>query len=210
MTGTAGLTAARETPQARWTFAVVRHRDVAAGIPAGVATILLGYYLLLAQETSLHTVAAHIRQWPAYMWGLAVLGPLTIALFAANFAAFALLLRARAGRAPQAGTLVGGLVGGFAVACPSCGAFLLSAVGVTTGLAALPFAGLELWAVAAAIMAGALPWSLRRLQVQCPTGTSTMCSGLPAPSSRHLLAVSAVGVAAAAGLAVALALHEPW
>ncbi len=94
--------------------------------------------LLLAQETSLHILAAHVRQWPAYMWGLGVLGPLTIALFAVNFAVLA------------------------------------------------------------------------PLQVQCRAGTSTSCGGLPTPSSRHVLAVSVVGVVATAGLAVAMALHEPW
>lgn len=191
------------------TLAVLRHRDVLATVPAGALLILLGYYLLLAQVTSLHTLMWRVPSWPVYMWGLAVLGPATVLLFALNAGVFGLLLRARVGSAAPVGTLAGGLLGGFGAACPSCGAFLLSAVGVGAGLSALPFAGLELWAGAAATMAATLVAATARLALRCDAEAPT-CAALPAPSWRHLAVVSALGLAAAVGLAVALAVHEPW
>lgn len=69
---------------------------------------------------------------------------LTAGLFGANIGVLTLQLRARIAAKTQTGSLLGAIVGGFAVGCPSCGAYLLSIVGVSSGLAVLPFGGLEL------------------------------------------------------------------
>lgn len=58
----------------------------------------------------------------------------------------------------------GGLVGAvFSMGCPVCGAFLLSAIGITSGLAIFPLQGLELKFVSLALLAGSFFYGISKV-----------------------------------------------
>jgi hypothetical protein len=97
------------------------------------------------------------------------------------------------------------------VGCPSCGAFLLSLLGVTAGLSALPFAGLELWFVSCVIMAYTLWRSVGLLNAQgCgPATGGGACSALPPASRAHVALLALLNGALAGLLLWAMIAHEP-
>lgn len=162
--------------------------------------LLLVYYILLTRVTTPERLASAAGQNPPFLAGLAALVVLTITLFGANVAIFALLTRARLrGSSPSAGSIVGGIVGAFAAGCPACGAYLLSLVGIGGALAALPFGGLEVWALSSLIMAATLSASVNRLQRACMDEDGS-CESLPPISSRH----TAIGLTTTVGIALAL------
>jgi hypothetical protein len=164
------------------------------------------YYLLLVQVTTLHTMLGRLSATPLYLVILAMLVPLAFVLFGANTGIGAMLLRARLGIRGQSGTIAGGAL--FAAGCPSCGAFLLSLIGVTAGLSALPFAGLEIWAGSSLLMAITLSRSMGALAVEtCVPGRG--CVGLPSVSAVHIIGAILVGVAALMSIVVLYLQHEP-
>lgn len=170
----------------------------------------LGYYLLLLQVTNVHTMIEKTSRHPVYPALVAVLIPISIVLFGLNFALGTVLWRLRTGRANGSGPVVGTVLGSFGAACPSCGAFLLSVIGVTAGLSVLPFAGLELWAAAVAVMGYTLVRSLRALDLAtCPSPSDGKVCQLPAPSIGRLTAFAIAAVASAAFLVVLAAKNEP-
>ncbi len=119
------------------------------GTNAGIALFLLYYWLLL--KTSTITAFFYSTQAnPVYMWIYIVTTLAIVILFGVSTALAVYLYRRTKllTAKDQSGTVLGGTVGAFAAACPVCGAFLLSLIGVTGGLASLPFAGLELKAAA--------------------------------------------------------------
>ena len=176
-----------------------RRPDVLAYAGAAAIALLLVYYLLLTRVTTLHRLVDAAAQVPAYLPVQLLLVVATTALFGANFAVFVLLTRARRALSTQAGSIVGGLVGAFGAGCPACGAYLFSLVGVSGGLALLPFGGLELWALSSLLMAATLTSSLRRLDEACGAGEAA-CPMLPDPSRRQTF----VAVGAALTLSLAL------
>ena len=111
-----------------------------------------------------------------------ILASTSLLVFGLNFGLSAILIRAGASTNSLARSLLGGLVGGFGVGCPLCGAFLLSLVGVSAGLAAFPFAGLEFWAGSSAIMILTLRAALIQLdRTTCdPLSRAITCWQLPA------------------------------
>ena len=117
--------------------ALWRRTDVLA--PAGAASIalLLVYYLLLTPATTLARLVSASSASPVYLPVLALLVLVTSGLFGANVAIFTLLTRARLATSAPTGSVVAGIVGAFGVGCPACGAYLLSLLGVSAGLAAL-------------------------------------------------------------------------
>ncbi len=170
----------------------------------------LGYYLLLLQVTNVHTMIEKTSRHPAYPALLAVLIPMSIVLFGLNFALGTVLWRLRTGRANGSGPVVGAVLGGFGAACPSCGAFLLSVIGVTAGLSVLPFAGLELWVAATAVMGYSLVRSLRSLDLAtCPTPTDRPSCELPASSAVRLTVFAVTALASGAFLIALAAENEP-
>lgn len=115
------------------------------GVNTGLALFLV-YYWLLLQTSTLTAFYYNTRMDTAYIWTYTGTTIVTVVLFGLNVSLAIYLFRRtkRLTMKDQSGTVIGGTVGAFAAACPVCGAFLLSLIGVTGGLAALPFNGLEL------------------------------------------------------------------
>ncbi len=187
-----------------------RRSDFIAAATAGMLLFALGYYLLLLQVTNVNTMIEKTSRHPVYPALLAVLIPMSIVLFGLNFALGTVLWRLRAGRANGSGPAIGAVLGSFGAACPSCGAFLLSLVGVTAGLSVLPFAGLELWAAAVAVMGYTFVRSLRALDLAtCPSPSDRSVCELPTPSAGRLIGFAVAAVASAAFLVTLAVQNEP-
>lgn len=150
----------------RATYAII-------GVNAGLALFLV-YYWLLLQTSTLTAFYYNTRVDTIYMWTYISTTIATVVLFGLNVA-LALYLYRRTKRLTmkdQSGTVVGGTVGAFAAACPVCGAFLLSLIGVTGGLATLPFNGLELKVGSLALIILSLWFIARRIKHPfCKDGT---------------------------------------
>jgi hypothetical protein len=187
-----------------------RRPDFFAAAVSGMLVFALGYYLLLLQVTNVHTMIEKTSRHPAYPALLSVLIPTSVVLFGLNFALGTVLWRLRTGRANGSGPVLGAALGSFGAACPSCGAFLLSLIGVTAGLSVLPFAGLELWAAAAAVMGYTLMRSLRSLdRATCQSRSGGTVCELPPRSAGRLTAFTVTAVASAAYLVTLAAQNEP-
>ena len=186
-----------------------RRPDFVLSASVGALALALLYYGLLLRETTLHIMASKLSGQPIYLAALAVLAPAALVLFGANLGLAGLLVRARARVHEQGGSLLGILIGAFSVGCPSCGAFLLSLVGVTAGLSVLPFAGLELWFLSGLIMAYTFWRSLGTLQTRTCTPTSAgACLSLPTVSRAQVAILTVVGVVLAGILLWTVASHE--
>ncbi len=170
---------------------------------AGALLLATAYYVLLLQGSRFNMLIENIKIEPVYFAALKILFPTTLLLFGLNFGLTIILFRAGAGLKSLGGSLVGGLFGGFGVGCPLCGAFLLSLIGVTAGLAALPFAGLELWVGSALIMTLTLQSALKRLdQSTCdPQATTATCWRLPAMSRQMNVVFALLSLMLAVSLA---------
>ena len=186
--------------------AVWRRPDVLACAGAASIALLLAYYLLLTRTTSLHRLVNAAAQVPAYLPIQLSLILVTTALFGANFAVFMLLTHSRRASSTQAGSIVGGIVGAFGAGCPACGAYLFSLLGISGGLAILPFGGLELWAVSSLLMAIALTSSLRRLDEAC-SADEAGCPVLSEPSRRQTLIAAGFALTLSLVLVGAFAIH---
>lgn len=142
----------------RWDF-------VLSGI-AGILILANAYYFLLTRTTTLTAVIHNMGSEPIYLLLIGILVPVTMILFGLNFALSLILLRAGGGVGRIGETFTGAVLGAFGAGCPACGAFLFSLIGVSAGLAALPFGGLELWLGSTFIMALSFRSSIRRLDRQ--------------------------------------------
>jgi hypothetical protein len=177
--------------------ALRRRTDVVAIAGAASIGLLLAYYVLLTRATTLERLVSASSASPVYLAALAVLVLVTTVLLGANFAIFVLLTRARLATSGQTGSVVAGIVGAFGVGCPACGAYLLSLLGVSAGLAVLPFGGLEIWALASLLMAATLARSWRTLGAACRDDEAA-CPSLPAVSHRlTVVAQAAIGILSA-------------
>ena len=187
-----------------------RRPDFIAAAATGMLVFALGYYLLLLQVTNVHTMIEKTSRHPAYLVLLSLLVPMSIVLFGLNFGLGTVLWRLRTGRANGSGPVVGAVLGSVGAAWPSCGAFLLSLIGVTAGLSVLPFAGLELWAAATAVMGYTVMRSLRSLdRATCPSPSDGRVCELPTRSAWRLTAFTLAGVASAVFLVTLAAQNEP-
>jgi hypothetical protein len=194
-----------QVPASLW-----RRPDFVLSVPLGALALALVYYWLLLRVTTVHTMLSKLASQPLYLAVLGGLVVIALVLFGLNVGLLGLLVRARAQVRGQGGSVVGILIGGFGVGCPSCGAFLLSLVGVSAGVSALPFAGLELWFIACLIMAFTFWGSLRSLHKGvCATPTSgETCPALPPISRTHIALLAVVGLAVAGILLWTLAAGE--
>ncbi len=174
---------------------------VLAGL-VGALLLATAYYWLLLQGSRFSMLIANISIEPVYYTALKILYPAALALFGLNFGLSTFLFRAGTGLRSLGGSLLGGLVGGFGVGCPVCGAFLLSLIGVGVGLAALPFAGLEFWVASVAVMALTLRAALGRLDKSTcdPEATTPICWRLPAVDVRLILAFVILNLGLSANL----------
>ena len=135
------------------------------GTNAGLGLFMVYYWLLL--ETSTITAFYYnTRVDTFYLWTYSLTTIATVMLFGVNVALAVYLFRRtkRITIKDQSGTILGGAVGAFAAACPVCGAFLLSLIGVTGGLASLPFDGLELKIGSLALIILSLWLIIRRIK----------------------------------------------
>jgi len=135
------------------------------GTNAGLALLLL-YYWLLLQTSSLTAFYDVTKNDPFYFWTYTMTTIATVILFGVNVALAVYLYRRTKTLTmqDQSGTVIGGAVGAFAAACPVCGAFLLSLIGVTGGLATLPFKGLEIKVISLALIILSLCLVARRIK----------------------------------------------
>lgn len=130
---------------------------------AAALGLFLTFYWHLRLNSSIAALISNTADKPLYFWSYVLLTLGAIVLFGVN--ASLLVYRWRKFGRPtlknQAGTGGGSLVGVAAAACPVCGSVLLSAIGITGGLAAFPLGGLELKALSFGLLA--LPiWLTRR------------------------------------------------
>lgn len=156
----------QNTPMNKATYSLI-------GIIASLALFLIFHWLLL-QTSTITAFYYNTRVNAFYMWTYIVTTIATIVLFGVNVALAVYLFRRtkRLTAKDQSGTIAGGVVGAFAAACPVCGAFLLSLIGVTGGLAALPFNGLELKVASLGLIIISLWLISRRIKhPRCKDGT---------------------------------------
>lgn len=189
---------------------LARRPDFALSAVVGTLVLALAYYWLLLRETTIHTMIGKLGGDPIYLVLLGAFALSVLLLFGLNAAVTALLLRAQAGAASQGGSLLGVLIGGFGVGCPSCGAFLLSLVGVSAGLSALPFGGLELWFFSGLAMAFTLSRSLRSLRIGAcaATGLGSACVRLPPVSRTQIGFLGAAAVLLVCALVWLIGTHD--
>ena len=187
-----------------------RRPDFVLTVPVGALALALAYYWLLLRVTTVHTLVSKLASQPLYLALLSGLVASALVLFGLNVGLLGLLVRARAQVRGQGGSVMGILISSFGVGCPSCGAFLLSLVGVTAGLSALPFAGLELWFLSGLIMAYTFWRSLGTLQARTcrPSTSDGACLSLPAVSRAQVAILTVVGLALAGILLWTVASHE--
>lgn len=90
---------------------------------------------------------------------------LIIVVSGISIAASVFLYRnSKLGRGKNFGTTASGLLAGaFGMGCPVCGAFLLSAIGVTGGLSIFPLQGLELKFASLGLLVGSMVYASRKV-----------------------------------------------
>ena len=146
------------------------------GFAASLALFLV-FYWSLRLNASIENLIRNFLDVPLYFWPYVVFTLAAIVLFGVNVSLLVYRWR-RYGRPRlrgQGSTGLGALIGVAASACPVCGSVLLSAIGITGGLAAFPLAGLELKALSVVFLLLPL-WLIRRdlknLDEQCAVGAS--------------------------------------
>lgn len=115
---------------------------------ASIAIFLI-FYWSLRLDSSIYNLIKNTKSEPFFLWPYGFLTIGAIILFGINAVLFVHRLR-KYGLPKlkyQTGSGLGSLVGVAASACPVCGSTLLSAIGITAGLAAFPLQGLELKAL---------------------------------------------------------------
>ncbi|MDO8621511.1 MAG: hypothetical protein Q7R31_04515 [Candidatus Levybacteria bacterium] len=124
------------------------------GLAASLFLFLI-FYWNLSLNSSIYSLINNTKSEPVYLWSYVILTFGTIILFGVNAVLF--VYRWRKFGPPklkiQGGSGLGALVGVAASACPVCGSLLLSAIGITAGLAVFPLQGLELKALSFGLMA---------------------------------------------------------
>lgn len=117
--------------------------------------LTIAFYWSLRLDSSITNLIVNFYEVPLYFWPYVFFTFGTIILFGVNAGLF--VYRWRKYGLPkihfQTGGSLGAVVGILASACPVCGSLLLSAIGITAGLAAFPFQGLELKALSFGLMA---------------------------------------------------------
>ncbi|MBI2626296.1 MAG: hypothetical protein HYW69_01740 [Candidatus Nealsonbacteria bacterium] len=108
---------------------------------------LLVYYLILLESS---TLSLFLQSNNALYNILSIAFTALISILF-GLSASLLLYHLKLKQASKSGagrSVFGGIIGAFATGCPTCGAWLVSAIGIGGGLAAFPFQGLELKGIA--------------------------------------------------------------
>lgn len=168
------------------------------GCAAALVLTIAFYWNLRLNASITNLVNNYYDDVPFYFWPYVFFTFGTIILFGINVSLF--IYRWRKYGPPrfhfQAGGGLGAVIGILASACPVCGSLLLSAIGITAGLAAFPFQGLELKALSFGLMA--LPIFLTGRELarfasgaeSCPTPRNPSYSKKDRPRLIILLAIS--------------------
>lgn len=146
-----------------------------AGLAAGLSFLLLLHWVLRL-NSSIATLIETTAHQQFYFWMYVVLTFGTAILLGLHISLLVKRWRTT-GNARKSGGIssgFGAIVGMFASACPSCGSILLSAIGITSGLLAFPFAGLELKVLSFLLVAIPLILLVRKTKKEkaaCADGT---------------------------------------
>lgn len=178
-----------------------RRAEFWTGAIAAGTSLLAGYAWLLTRTTTIADFRHNVVGEPLYLLGAVYFFPVFMVLFSLNAGALITLRRVGVVNGAASGTAM--VVGAVGAGCPVCGAFLLSLVGVTAGLASFPLGGFEVWMVAAVIMALTLRSSARRMQRACDDGTCTIARAHGRAVPMLLLAIAAVAGAITIALIMA-------
>lgn len=128
------------------------------------------FWWLLSKKTTFVLFYSMYGMVPLYFWPYIILTLVSMILFGLNLAVAVYSWQHSGLRNVkiQGGNALGAFLGTLGSACPTCCAFLLSLLGVTTGVAALPFQGLEL-KLLSAVLLGISLWLLARKLAQHET-----------------------------------------
>lgn len=123
------------------------------------------YWWLLAQTTTLAKFFETVKGEPIYLYLYVASTIAAVIIFGFNLAVAVYLFHLRSAKNSRTQSInaAGAVVGAFGSACPVCGAFLLSLVGVSGGLAIFPMKGLEFKFLSLALIVLALYFSLEKL-----------------------------------------------
>ncbi len=136
---------------------------VLIGLIASLALFIF-YDFLLTRTSSITTFYLNTKDTPFYMLYFIISTVLALILFGVDVSLTIYLLR-RTGRITfkeQGGNTTGVIIGAFAASCPVCSGVLLSLIGITGGLAAFPFKGLELKTLSVVFLTIPLFFLIRR------------------------------------------------
>lgn len=149
------------------------------GVSASLLLFVV-FYWSLRLNASIDNLVRNFIGTPLYFWPYVIFTIATLILFGINAALFVYRWRkfGPPKLAMQGGTGIGSLVGIAASGCPICGSVILSAIGITGGLAAFPLGGLELKALSFVLMA--LPIWLTAREIKHFEG----CEGKSCPVPR--------------------------
>jgi hypothetical protein len=138
---------------------------ILVGVTASLGLFLL-YYLNLRMGSNLDMFIQHIGYSTTYLAVYVFLTLGSIIIFGINTALLA--YRWRRFGSPlvlkYSGSGLGALLGIVASSCPVCGITILSLLGITGGLSAIPFNGLELRFISLILMAVPLLFMVKELQ----------------------------------------------
>ncbi len=123
------------------------------------------YWWLLSKTTTWVNFYSMYRGVPLYFWPYVILTLLSVALFGMSLAIAVYSWQHSKLKSikAQGGNVFGATFGAFAAACPICGSFLFSVIGIAGGVAILPLKGLELKFLSAAFFGVALALSAKKL-----------------------------------------------
>ncbi len=136
------------------------------------ASLLIGYlyYWLLTRVTTIPTFFQMVRdgEFGQYSVLYAIIYWITtfatVGIFGISVSILVWLWRhSLLGKAVGGGNAAGAFIGALGSACPVCGAFLLQALGIGTGMAAFPLQGLEFKFASLGLIAGSTAIAARRV-----------------------------------------------
>lgn len=122
---------------------------ISLGIMASVGMTLI-FYLTLNIDSSLTSLIYNTKNNPVYLYTYVILTILIIILAGINAPLIAYKWTPNFKKTTSTG--ISSLFHIASSACPTCGSWILSLVGLTSGLAAFPFYGLELKAISFSLM----------------------------------------------------------
>lgn len=131
------------------------------------------YWWLLSQTTAWVTFYSMYGSVSLYFWPYVILTLAALVLFGMGLAVAVYSWRHSQLKniKTQSGAALGAFFGALGAACPVCGAFLLSALGIAGGVAVLPLQGLELKLLSVIFFGATLFLSIKKLSraVACET-----------------------------------------